>query len=78
MRLFFEPTDESACSWQRFVKVIDPNEQEEAVPGRRVLGARQRGMPVGLPLVKAEQDRSVRVQDLPEVIVGGGRLGQAK
>ena len=33
---------------------------------------------MGTPLVKAEQDRSIRVEDLPEVVVGGSRLRQAK
>ena len=35
-------------------------------------------MLVGAPLVKAEQDRSIRVEDLPEVVVGGSSLWQAK
>jgi hypothetical protein len=29
-------------------------------------------MSVGSPLVKAKQDRSIRVEDLPEVIMGRG------
>src|SRR5215470_20303297 len=29
---------------------------------------------VGAPLVKAEQDRSVRVEDLPEIVMGRRRL----
>jgi hypothetical protein len=33
---------------------------------------------VGAPLVKAEQDRSIRVEDLTEVVMGGSRLRQAK
>src|SRR3954454_8502551 len=35
-------------------------------------------MLVGTPLVKAEQDRSIRVEDLPEVVMGGSRLRQAQ
>jgi hypothetical protein len=30
------------------------------------------------PRVKAEQDRSIRVADLTEVVMGGSRLRQAK
>ena len=33
---------------------------------------------MGTPLVKAEQDRAIRVEDLPEVVVGGRRLRLAK
>jgi hypothetical protein len=33
MWLFFELGDESACCWQRHVKVVDPEEQEETLPG---------------------------------------------
>jgi hypothetical protein len=35
-------------------------------------------MLMGTPLVKAEQDRSIRVEDLTEVVMGGSRLRQAK
>src|SRR6266404_2837539 len=35
-------------------------------------------MPMGTPLVQAEQDRSIRIEDLTEVIMGGSRLRQAK
>ena len=34
----------------------------------------QRGMLVGTPLVKTEQDCSIRTDDLPEVVVGRSRL----
>jgi len=30
------------------------------------------------PLVEAEQDRSIRVEDLPEAVMGGSRVRQAK
>jgi hypothetical protein len=33
---------------------------------------------MGAPLVKAEQDRSIRVEDLTKVFMGGRRLRQAK
>jgi hypothetical protein len=35
-------------------------------------------MLVGTPLVKAEQDRAIRVEGLPEVVMGGTRLWLAK
>ena len=33
---------------------------------------------MGGPLVETEQDRSIRINDLSEVVVGGSRLWQAK
>jgi hypothetical protein len=74
MRLFFQPADERARPWQSYVKVVDPEEQEEAVARLGVVGTCQRGMPVRTPLVKTEQDRSIRVDDLPEVVVGAGAV----
>ncbi len=44
MRLFFQPADEHARPWQSYVKVVDPEEQEEAVARLGVVGTRQRGM----------------------------------
>src|SRR5512132_1005411 len=76
--LFFQPADERARPWQSYVKVVDPEEQEQAVSRLGVLGACQRRMLVGAPLVETEQYRSIRVEDLPEVVVGRGRLRQAK
>ena len=76
--LFFQPARESTRPWQSHVKVVDPQEQEKAVSGLGVGGACQRRMLVGTPLVETEQYRSIRVQDLPEVVVGRSRLRQAK
>jgi DNA-directed RNA polymerase subunit N (RpoN/RPB10) len=63
--LFFQPADESARPWQSYVKVVDQEEQEEAVSRLGVVGACQRRMLVGTPLVETEQYRSIRVEDLP-------------
>jgi hypothetical protein len=76
--LYFEPSAESACSLQRHVEIIDTEEQEEAVARLPVIGTHQRGMLMGTPLVKTEQDRSVRVEELTEVVMRGSRLRQAK
>jgi hypothetical protein len=78
MWLFFQPADERACPWQSYVKVVDPEEQEEAVARLGAVGTCQRGMFVDTPLVKTEQDCSIRVEDLPEVVMGRSRLRQAK
>jgi len=75
---FLEPGDERACSCQRQVEIIDTEKQEETVARRRVIRTHQRGMVMSTPTVKAEQDRSIRVEDLTEVVMGGGRLRQAK
>jgi hypothetical protein len=69
MWLFFQPADERECPWQGYVNVVDPEEQEEAIARLGVVGTCQRGMLVGTPLVETEQDRSIRVDDLPEVVV---------
>src|SRR5262249_61179055 len=76
--LFLQPADESQRAWQSYVKVVDPEEQEETVSGLGVGGICQRRMLVGTPLVETQQYRSIRVEDLPEVVVGRRRLRQAK
>src|SRR4029077_303319 len=76
--LLLEPSDEGACPCQRHVEIIDTEKQEEAVARLCVIGAHQGGMLMGTPFVKAEQDRSIRVQDLTEVVMGWSRLRQAK
>jgi hypothetical protein len=40
MRLFFQPADERA-PWQSYVKVVEPEEQEEAVARLGVVGTCQ-------------------------------------
>src|SRR5262245_41140477 len=74
MRLFFQPADQRAPPRQSHLEVVDPEEQEEAVARLGVAGTCQRGMLVGTPLVETKQDRSIRVDDLPEVVVGRSRL----
>src|SRR5215472_12810531 len=78
MRLFFQPAHEPARAWQSYVKVVDPEEQEQTVARLGVVGTCQRRMLVGTPLVETEQDRSIGVDDLPEVVVRRSRLRQAK
>ena len=68
--LLFEPRDERACPLKRQVEIIDTEEQQEPVAGCSVIRACQRGMLVGAPLVQAEQDSSIRIENLPEVVVG--------
>jgi hypothetical protein len=76
--LRLQPSDESACPLQRHFEIIDPEKQEESVARLRVIGASQGGMVMGAPRVKAKQDRSIRVEDLTEVVMGGSRLRQTK
>jgi hypothetical protein len=78
MWLFLQPADERARPGQGYVNGVDPEEQEEAVARFGVAGTRQRWMLVGTPLVETKQDRSIRIDDLPEVVVGRRRLRQAK
>jgi len=76
--LLLEPSDESACPWQRHVEIIGTKKQEEAVARLRMTGAHQGGMLMSTPRVKAEQDRSIRVEDFTEVVMGRSRRRQAK
>jgi hypothetical protein len=69
VRLFFEARDERACPLQCRTEVVDAEEQEEPIARWRFVGAHQGGMPVRAPLVKAEQDGSIRIQDLTKVIM---------
>lgn len=79
MWFFFQPADERARPCQSYVEVVDSEEQEEAVARLGVVGTCQRGMLVCTPTVQTEQNRSIGVvDDLPEVVVGRGRLRQAK
>jgi hypothetical protein len=54
------------------VEIVDAKEQEETVAGGREIRAQQGEVLVGGPGVQAEQDRSVRVEDLAEVPVVPG------
>ena len=78
MGLLFEPGDESASSLQCHVEIVDAEEQEQAVARRRLVRAHQRRMLMGTPLVEAEQDRSIRIEDLTKVVMGGSRRRQAE
>jgi hypothetical protein len=66
------------CPWQCAIEIIDPEKQEEAVARLRVIGTHQGRMLMRTPLVKAEQDRSIRIDDLTKVIMGRSRLRQPK
>ena len=71
VRLFFEASDERACSLECEVEIVDTKEQEESVPGGGAVGTRQRRMVVVAPAVNAEQNSSVGIENLAEVIVRG-------
>src|SRR5204863_10135156 len=73
-----EPGNESACSLECHVEIVDAEEQEEPVARWRLVRTHQGGMLVRAPLVEAEQDGSIRIQDLTEVVMARRRLGLAK
>ena len=77
VRLLFEPGDERACPLQRQIEIVDAEKQEEPVARCRPL-LHQRRMLVRAPLVEAEQDRSVRIEDLTKVGMAGSCLGLAE
>src|SRR5678815_357133 len=74
----FEPSDESACSLRCNVEIVDAEEQEETVTRRPLIWTHQGWMLVRTPLVEAEQDGSIRIQDLTKVVMARRRLGLAK
>ena len=76
--LLFEPVDESACPFQGHIEIVDAEKQEEPVAGSRIVRARQRRMLVRAPLVEAEQDSSIRIEDLTKVRMGWLCLGLAE
>jgi hypothetical protein len=78
MRLLFEPGDESACPFQRHIEIVDAEEQEEPVARCRPVRAHQRRMLVRAPLVEAEQDSSIRIEDLTKVGMARLCLGLAE
>ena len=78
VRLLFEPGDESAGSLQCRVEIVDAEEQEQPVAGWRFVRAHQGWMLVRAPLVEAEQDGSIRIQDLTKIVMTRSRLGLAK
>src|SRR5262249_52499556 len=78
MGLLFQPDAETSRPCPSSVEVIDTEKQEEAVARLGVLGACQRRMLVVAPSVQAEQDRSIRVDDLPKVVMGRSRFRQTK
>src|SRR5882672_10697992 len=78
VRLLFEPGDESACPFQRHIEIVDAEEQEEPVARCRPLRARQRRMLVRAPLMEAEQDSSIRIEDLTKVVMARLCLGLAE
>src|ERR1700730_2517364 len=78
VRLFFEPGDERACPFQRHIEIVAAGTQEETVARCRVVRARQRRMLVRAPLVEAEQDSSIRIEELTKVGMGGSCLGLAE
>src|SRR5881628_1909921 len=78
VRLLFEPRDESACPFQCHIEIVDAEEQEEPVARCRLVPAHQRRMLVRAPLVEAEQDSSIRIEDLTKVSMARSCLGFAE
>src|SRR5512138_1114334 len=73
-----EAGSEGTRSRQRRVEIVHPEEEEQPVAGLRSIGARERRVLVVAPTVKTEEHRSVRVAQLPEVLVRRRRRGLAE
>src|SRR5204863_2193928 len=67
-----------AYSLEGHVEIVDAEKQEEPVARWRLVRTHQGRMLVRAPLVEAEQDSSVRIQDLTEVVMARRCLGLAK
>ena len=78
MRLFFESIDKSACPVQGRLVVVDAEKQEQPVARRRSVRAHQGGMFVRAPLVKAEQNGPISIDDLSKIVMARARLGLAE
>src|SRR6266487_1409841 len=78
MGLLFEPIDESACPFKGHLVVVDTKKQKEPVAGCPVVRIHQGRMLVRGPLVKAEQDGSIRIENLTPVVMARRRLGLAE
>src|SRR5437016_13957784 len=78
VRLLFEPGDERACPFKGHIEIVDAEKQEEPVARCPIVRARQRRMLVRAPLVEAEQDSSIRIEDLTKVVMAGSCLGLAE
>ena len=78
MGFLFELGDEAAGPLEGHVEIIDAEEQEEPVTRCRVVRARQRRMLVRAPLMEAEQDSSIRIEELTKVRMVWLCLGLAK
>jgi hypothetical protein len=78
VRLLFEPGHESTCSLECHVEIVDAEEQEEPIARWRLGRTHQGGMLVRAPPVEAEQDGSIRIQDLTKMVMARRRFGLAK
>lgn len=74
IRLLFESCHERASSRQRVGKIIYTEEQKQTIARLSAIGAGQRRMLVGSPLVEAKQDGPIFINNLAEIIMGGRRF----
>ncbi|HSA93800.1 MAG TPA: hypothetical protein VLE48_12375 [Terriglobales bacterium] len=58
--------------------VLSISLSDQSFSGRRLLGTHQARVLVRTPLVQAEQDRPIRVEDLPKILMCGRRLRLAE
>jgi hypothetical protein len=78
VRLVFQRLTSARSLGKARSKSSTRKDKRRPLPRFGVVGRRQRGMLVGTRLVKTEQDHSIWVNDLPEVVVRGGRFRQAE
>ena len=72
--LRLESSRKCARTRQHLVKIVHAEKQKQSVAGFRPVRTCQRRVLMRAPLMKTQQDRSIRVEDLPEVIVSRARF----
>ena len=69
-RLLLEEGDKCVGTPQCLIKIADAEKQQQAIARARKIGAEKGRMLMRSPLVQAEQDSAVMIQNLAEIIVG--------
>ena len=77
MGIFLEAAEQMR-SPQRHVEIVHTEKQQETVTRRSLLGAHQRWMLLDTPLMKTQQNSSIRVEDLTEMVMGRRRFRLAE
>jgi hypothetical protein len=73
--LLFESRNESTRPFHSHIEIVDTEKQKQTVAGRAFAWTPQGRMIFDSPLVEAEQDSSIRIDDLTKVGMTGSCCG---